>query len=307
MNEQIKFSIIIATYKRSEKLPRAIESVLNQNYDNYEIIVVDDNDEESIYREQNKLKLEKYLKDSLIVYLKHKKNMNGAVARNTGIKVAKGEYITFLDDDDEFENNRLKIINEIIQTKNKPDFIYTGYQVKRNGIITKKIKKQKKYNKRNMIYSLLCQKSFIGTGSNIVCKKSIINTINGFDETFIRHQDIEFLIRYLDISNSIENINEILVTKNNDDNMNVPDVYSLLKTKEKFLNKYKYIINRYTLEEQKSIYYYNYYELLNIAYMKNNKDDICMIIDLLKQKKMYNLILIKKIMIKQFVKRIIMK
>ena len=95
-------SVIIPTFQRAKYIERAIDSVLNQTYKNFEIIVVDDNDQESEARKEMIKRMDKYSSDSRIIYIKHEKNKNGAAARNTGINVAKGEYITFLDDDDYF-------------------------------------------------------------------------------------------------------------------------------------------------------------------------------------------------------------
>lgn len=95
-------SVIIPTYKRSEQiLGRAIQSILDQTYDNVEIIVVDDNPPETDYR----IKVSNLLKsspfnDSRIIYVMNEQNLGGSLTRNKGINKAKGDYITFLDDDD---------------------------------------------------------------------------------------------------------------------------------------------------------------------------------------------------------------
>ncbi|MBO8157757.1 MAG: glycosyltransferase family 2 protein [Bacillaceae bacterium] len=99
--EPKKVSVIIPTYKRSDFLERAIDSVINQTYKNVEIIVVDDNDPDSSVRKNTEEKVQKYLnKYENIMYLKNKKNLGGALARNEGIYHSTGYYITFLDDDD---------------------------------------------------------------------------------------------------------------------------------------------------------------------------------------------------------------
>lgn len=79
-------SVIIPTYKRSDCLPNAIKSVLNQTYKDIEIIVVDDNDPESEYRKNTEKVMEGFSQYSNVIYIKHDINRNGSVARNTGFK-----------------------------------------------------------------------------------------------------------------------------------------------------------------------------------------------------------------------------
>mgnify|MGYP001770802617 CR=1 FL=1 len=98
--KNIKVSIIIPTYKRSVFLTRAINSALNQTHGNIEVIIVDDNNPGSEYEKETKIALDIYKTDIRVVYHKNKKNLGCALARNEGIKVSTGEYITFLDDDD---------------------------------------------------------------------------------------------------------------------------------------------------------------------------------------------------------------
>lgn len=102
-----KVSVIIPTYKRSEFIQRAIDSVLNQNYPNIEVIVVDDNGIDSKYRIETEKKMEKYSKYNNVIYIRNSKNIGGALARNQGIKKASGDYITFLDDDDIYLEDKI--------------------------------------------------------------------------------------------------------------------------------------------------------------------------------------------------------
>jgi glycosyltransferase involved in cell wall biosynthesis len=94
-------SIIIPTYNRSRLLARAVKSVLNQTYQNFELIIVDDastdNTEEVVGS----------FNDERIKYVRHEKNKGEAVARNTGIKAARGEYIASHDSDDEWLHEKL--------------------------------------------------------------------------------------------------------------------------------------------------------------------------------------------------------
>lgn len=109
-----KVSCIIPSYKRSDMVIRAIDSVLRQTYKNIEVCVVDDNIPGDEYSCELKHKLEKYQNDSRVKYITQQKHINGAVARNVGIKEATGEFIAFLDDDDEWLPEKLERQMEII-------------------------------------------------------------------------------------------------------------------------------------------------------------------------------------------------
>src|SRR5262245_13613113 len=95
-------SVIIPCYNREKLVGETIESVLNQTYQNFEVIVVNDGStdgtEEAIKR---------YTSDVRIHYLKHEVNKGIPTARNTGIKHAQGEYVAFLDSDDLFLPDKL--------------------------------------------------------------------------------------------------------------------------------------------------------------------------------------------------------
>jgi len=97
-------SVIIPTYNRAHLVGRSIQSVINQTYQDFEIIVVDDgstDNTEDIIKEFQK-------KDKRIKHIKHNKNKGGSAARNTGIRAARGEYIAFLDSDDEWMPTKLE-------------------------------------------------------------------------------------------------------------------------------------------------------------------------------------------------------
>lgn len=95
-------SVVIPTYARKTTLKRAINSVLAQTYKNLEIIVVDDNPPDSEWRASTQQIMGQYANNPRIRYIQNVKNMGGSGARNEGIKAAQGEYIAFLDDDDEY-------------------------------------------------------------------------------------------------------------------------------------------------------------------------------------------------------------
>lgn len=103
----ILISVVIPTYSRNDTLKRAIGSVLCQTYENFEIIVVDDNPADSEWRKSTASIMAEYT-DPRVRYIQNERNMGGGLTRNEGIKASKGEYIAFLDDDDEYLPERLE-------------------------------------------------------------------------------------------------------------------------------------------------------------------------------------------------------
>lgn len=90
-------SVIIPTYNRKETISRSIQSVLNQTYENIEVIVVDDGSTDGT----KEYVLEKYI--DAVVYVENQRKKGPSGARNYGVQIANGEYIAFQDSDDEWE------------------------------------------------------------------------------------------------------------------------------------------------------------------------------------------------------------
>ncbi len=108
--EEILVSIVIPTYKRGwEYLFRAIDSVRKQSHKRLEIIVVDDSPESFELRQEIISNMADLCEtDSRVKYIVNPTNIGGALARNRGIEQSNGEYIAFLDDDDEYLENKIK-------------------------------------------------------------------------------------------------------------------------------------------------------------------------------------------------------
>lgn len=119
--KECRFTIIISAFNIAPYIERSINSVLNQSFTNYEIIVIDDKSTDDTLS-----KILKY-KDRIKI-IKNEKNLGLGAVRNIGIKNAKGEYIVHLDGDDTLYNNdTLKDINKLIGN-NSPDIIFFGFQ-----------------------------------------------------------------------------------------------------------------------------------------------------------------------------------
>jgi glycosyltransferase involved in cell wall biosynthesis len=249
----ILVSVIIPTYGRPIYLGKAILSVLNQSIEELELIIVDDNNPNTTARIETQNIINKYT-DKRIVYIKHDYNKNGAAARNTGIKVARGEFISFLDSDDEYMPDRLKLCCQKINNyDNNVAGVYTGCEFRKGG---KKYHTETKIKSGSFLINTLAGNFKFCTGSNLFIRKSVINELNGFDETFIRHQDYEFLVR-LFLKYSLVAINDVLVVKNNE-NFNLPDARKMIKVKQLYLEKYKFIIDTIPICKKKYIFSTHY-------------------------------------------------
>lgn len=110
------FSIIIPTYNRPVELKRAVESAIRQTFTNYEIIIVDNG---TIEFKNN------YQSDKITVVKEEREG--GNYARNKGIQLAKGSFICFLDDDDEYLPNHLQSLFDLIQHNNSRIGLYKTY------------------------------------------------------------------------------------------------------------------------------------------------------------------------------------
>ncbi len=230
-------SVIIPTYNRANLIGRAIQSVLDQTYQNIEIIVVDDasndNTEEIVTKSHSKD----------IVYLRHDCTKGGGAARNTGIIASSGQYIAFLDDDDEWLNDKLKKQVETIKTLSSEwGGIYCGFY----RITDKKTKKVEVFKKGNLKTELLKEKLDIGSSSTLLFIKKIILEIGLFDETFERNQDYELLIRFFR-KYKLFSLKEPLV-KIYTRNYNIPNGEMMANVKYKYLSKYNMDIYEYGLD-----------------------------------------------------------
>lgn len=186
-----KISIIIPTYNSAELLPRAIKSVLNQSFQDFEIIIIDDASTDKTLDV-----VKKFLKkDNRIKYEKLKKNSGGAAKpKNTGIKISEGEFIATLDADDEWFPSKLAKQLNIFQESEKKNLGFVGCFAKHIYIeedveLLFKIPRYK-----NMLRYILAR-DYLGSGSSIVYKKEVFSKVGGFDENLKSGQDAEMRIR----------------------------------------------------------------------------------------------------------------
>ena len=118
---ELLFSVIVPIYKVEKYLPDCVNSILNQTYKDFELLLVDDGSPDNCPQMCDDFAL----KDSRIRVI-HKKNGGLVSARNIGIKNAKGKYICYVDGDDTVDEKLLESIYKEILIKNNPDIIIFG-------------------------------------------------------------------------------------------------------------------------------------------------------------------------------------
>ncbi len=194
-------SVIIPTYNRSNYLPEAIESVLNQTYRNFEIIVVDDGSTDC-----TRDVVKRYEEKVRYVY---QKNSGLPSALNTGIKNSKGRYLAFLDDDDLWKDEMLKRTVEMMENAGKEvGVVYVDYRYFRDSDRNKLINKGMKMYSGDVFEKLL-QNNFIPVNT-VLIKKECIEKVGCFDEALPAYRDWELLLRIAFAGFKFKFINEPL-------------------------------------------------------------------------------------------------
>lgn len=185
-----RISVIIPTYRRCDGLIKSIESVLHQSYPNIEIIVVDDNEAGSPERQQVSHTLESYSTYENIKYIQHPCNKGGSAARNTGIRMATGSIITFLDDDDQYLEQYLEVMyNKMVQSNSKMVFLGNYYKFEGKYTYVKKRRYTKELYSIDDVLSGDCLISIF-----FMIRKDFIIQLGLFDESLRGYQDCDMWI-----------------------------------------------------------------------------------------------------------------
>ena len=179
-------SVVIPTYNRANVVGRAIRSVQAQTFEDWKLIVVDDASTD------NTEEVVSSFADSRVRYYRHQANRGGSVARNTGIQRARGEYIAFLDSDDEWLPNKLeKQVQVFENSKPTTGLVFTGMvhlfcDSQRVSIPPK--------HRGDLTRNLLIR-NVVGSSSTSIVRKNVFDQVGGFDERLPARQDIDMWLR----------------------------------------------------------------------------------------------------------------
>jgi len=190
----MKISVVIPTYNRKHTLPRALDSVLAQSYQPFEIIVIDDGSSDGTID----LIKSKYPSIKLLESLKPSKSLKSyspkgvSVARNVGIKQSKGDWIALLDSDDEWLPTKLAKQVEILKVNPEFLFCHTNEIWIRNGVRVNQQKKHQKYGGHIFEKCLdICRVS----PSSSLFHKSVLDDVGLFDEKLKVCEDYDLWLR----------------------------------------------------------------------------------------------------------------
>jgi len=179
------FSVVIPSYNRKNFLKKSIDSVLNQNIGDYELVVVDDGSTDS------SILLGADYTGKGLTYIRTS-NLGVSHARNTGIKNSRGSYIAFLDSDDCWESSKLEHVLESINNFPEINIFHTEETWFKNEKLLNQKKKHRKPD--GHVYKKCLPICCIGM-STLVVKRSLFTKIGMFDETMPVCEDYDFFLR----------------------------------------------------------------------------------------------------------------
>jgi glycosyltransferase involved in cell wall biosynthesis len=170
---------VICTYKRAHLVSRAIKSVQEQTYRNIEIIVVDDASPD------NTREVVSQINDPRIHYIRHETNKGLPAGRNTGIQAAKGEYVAFLDDDDEWKSRKVELQLQFFERAQVDVVLCASYV---------NDKQVRRFGRERVTQEDLKRGNEFLPGSGLMARASVLRNV-WFDESIGQGEDWDALIR----------------------------------------------------------------------------------------------------------------
>lgn len=208
---------IIPTFNRPNLAVTAVQSVLDQTYENIELVVVDDGSDVPIESEIADLEM-----DSLVDVQvhRHEKNRGANTARNIGISAANGEYIAFLDDDDYWCPEKIeRQVTALQEAEEDTAIAFTGQRCVDSSGITTTVTRPT--NSSSFLKGLIAGASF-GTFSTVMVRNSVFDRVGMLDERFPCWQDREWYYRLAEHFEFVA-IRELLIVRRFTDSPQISD------------------------------------------------------------------------------------
>jgi glycosyltransferase involved in cell wall biosynthesis len=200
-----RVSVVVPTYNRAALLRRAVRSVLAQTFTDYELIVVDDgstDDTEEVLRE---------FSDRRMRVVRSEINQGAPQARNRGIEAARGEWVAFLDSDDEWLPQRLEVQMDLL-ARQSPGQAAVGYcQCQVHECLTGKVSQPQETLAEGDVFEHLLRDRRPKTTSAFIVRRGALLDVGGFDEDLGNGEDIDLLLRLSQKGYRFSACNEVLV------------------------------------------------------------------------------------------------
>ncbi|MDQ2051490.1 glycosyltransferase family 2 protein [Natronolimnohabitans sp. A-GB9] len=242
-----RVSVVIPTYDRAETLPRAIDSALAQTIDDIEVVVVDDGS-----TDETPSVLSGY-EDPRVRPVVHATNQGANVARNTGIEHARGEYVAFLDSDDEWHPEKLERQLDALEGRSEDwvgVYCDTSYELSGSSgrlrsvaasVLARGDDRPTMEGGEELIGEILADNVQPGAGSTLLVRTDVAREIGGFDEELDRFQDPEFCLRVLE-AGRLAYVDEKLVVR---EETGQPSADVIRSASEQYLSMYEETVDRF--------------------------------------------------------------
>lgn len=242
-----KISVIIPTHNRADILPRAVKSIQNQTMPVDEIIIVSDGSTDDTNEVVKKMQLE----DGRIQLVSYYPGHNGNYARNQGVGRATGDYIAFLDDDDEWLPKKTELQMKVFEENKKVGLVYSAQHcifVDSDVHYVTKPSWQGDLSKQIFIHN------DIGTPSQVILKKSVLEEAGIFDLALGALQDYDLWIRCCQVT-EIGFVSEPCINYYNTASSNQvsANTEKYIKARRYIADKYRYITDTFSPELRKQI------------------------------------------------------
>lgn len=240
----VRVSVVIPTYNRADVVGRAVDSALSQTLTDMEVLVIDDGSTDDTRARIGRRD------DDRLEYVAHERNRGGSAARNTGIDSARGEYVAFLDSDDEWHPTKLERQVDLLEERSEDwGGVYCGFRRRRTSPIAQFLDSRFRHETgregdEDLLRALLVLEFDHGGASTLLIRSSVLEELNGFDESFQRQQDWEFLVRFLR-QYKLAHVAKTLVTKHE---TGLPSLETVRTARVDYLRKYASEVVRLELD-----------------------------------------------------------
>ena len=261
-------TIIIPVYNCEKYITRCIDSIINQNYNSIEIIIINDGSTDSTFEKCNE-----YAKKYSNVKVINQENKGVCYSRNIGIKNAQGEYILFVDADDYLLENSLDNIYSVLE--DKFDIIKFSYIIKNKKSEKKMIYEEKEYNftvdDKEQFFKSFLENSYENMVWGQLIKRSLLDKIT-FEENIFYAEDFLFNYELYNLAKTIKYTEKMLYNYEKNDNS-----ITMNFKNEKILKKIDniiYVFDKLTLESESL----HKRKILDIKFLKEVIPQIMMLV-----------------------------